>query len=66
MFERFGITARDRRNLLVVAVVIAVMIVVVTDERVVVRVLSGIVGGLIGGAVFLVTTILIKKAGLEF
>lgn len=66
MFDRFGITDRDRRNLLVIASVMAILIAVLTDERIIVRVLSGIVGGVIAGTVFMVTTVLIKKAGLEF
>ncbi|QCC52741.1 hypothetical protein [Halapricum salinum] len=66
MLERFGISDRDRRNLVAVAVVIAILMAFFTDGSVVVRLLAGVIGGLISAVVFVVTTILIKKAGLEY
>jgi len=66
MLERFGITDRDRRNMLLVAVVIAILMAVLADGEPVVRVLAGIIGGLISAVVFVVTTVLIKKTGLEY
>lgn len=66
MLERFGITDRDRRNLLVVSVAIAILMAIIADGAVAVRLIAGVVGGLISAVVFVVTTVLIKRAGLEY
>lgn len=64
MFERYGITDRDWRNMAVVAIAIAILMAVLAEGDVVVRMLAGVLGGLISSAVFVVTTIIIKKVGL--
>ena len=66
MLERFGITDRDRRNLVVVAVVIGVMMAILTEGTAFTRAVAFVVGGLLSGVVFVITTVLIKKAGLEY
>jgi hypothetical protein len=66
MLDRFGLSGRDRRNLVVVVAATALVIAALSGGPVVVRLAVGVVMGLVSGCVFVAVTVLLDSAGLSY